>query len=180
MHSIDKELNLKSTHPLVEHGFEIGSFSNASGDLIAELNAAAAKMAATKANFEAAYAKWLNHKNTRVEGGYCARTAKKKRRSQCQTEQQNWLNTFASRMNTAKGAHNAAKAAWDSVNARVKADGEAIKELARQGKTPDSVAQAAEIKAKSSASSKKLIVGGVVLIALAVTGFFLYRKFKKK
>ena len=183
MNTVDRQLDLRPARNEAQSHWGEDSFSNATGQaLIDQLNQQADKVKALKSTYEAAHSRWLTQKQDRVEGGYCARNFPKRKREQCQNDQQAWLNKFASSMNTAKAAYDNGVKVLEDIKKRVEADAEAVKELASQGKTPESVMAEtqSQIREQEKANSqKRLIVIGVVAAVVIIGGIIAVRKFKK-
>lgn len=185
MNTVDRQLDLRPARNEAQSHWGEDSFSNATGQaLIDQLNQQTANVNALKRKYEEAHGTWKNHRDNKVQGGHCARQySLKKRRAECQAEQNRWLDIFASRMNAAKAAYDNGRSLLEDLKKRVEADAEAVKELASQGKTPDSVMAEtqSQIREQEKASSqRRMITLGIVAAVVIVGGIIAVRAFKKK
>ena len=186
MYSIDRELNIRGN----KRGSNKGNcYSNAEGNsmLESQLKAQADVVKRTKSEWESAENEANSYKSTIKEGGYCASTYKTSaRRRTCQAEVDAKYSTLASTAQAKRNTYDGAVSVLKQLEDRIANNEEARVSLAKQGKTPESVIAETQAVIKSQETAqeefsnrKKIIVIGAVILAVGITGFILYKKYKK-
>lgn len=174
----------------------VEQYAGAAGGLNIDqkIKEAATNVAVLRSAYDQSIKTFNNHKINRVEGGYCANTySNRSKREQCQRDQQSWLNTYASRMTSAKLSWESAKNVLEALRKEKAEQIKAISTLAEQGLTPQAVQQTAEAEAQAitqnalieaqakerQSKSKRTIVILIVVALIVVGAIYLVKRFKK-